>query len=118
LKKFDEPVYLHQVIELRSNGSYKQYRDLTAALRSIDHPLAKEWRIHFHVPVFADRFDQMESTQDHIIDGLQPLLMESGCRHFEIETYTWEVLPDHLKLEITDSIEREYRWTLDLLNRD
>jgi hypothetical protein len=32
--------------------------------------------------------------------------------HLEIETYTWDVLPPALKLEIGDSIAREYEWVL------
>jgi hypothetical protein len=30
----------------------------------------------------------------------------------EVETYTWEVLPDGLKVGIVDSIEREIKWVL------
>jgi len=116
LQSFDEPVYLHQVIERRSDNTFQQYRDLSQALSNIDDPNAREWRIHFHVPVFADHFDNMQSTRDHIEDGLKPLMENTGCKHFEIETYTWEVLPGHLKADITDSIEREYRWTLGLID--
>src|SRR5690625_6975799 len=32
LKAFDEPVYLHQVVERRPDGSLEQYRDLPHAL--------------------------------------------------------------------------------------
>lgn len=116
LQRFDEPVYLHQVIELRGDGSYKQYRDLPDALSNINDPGAKEWRIHFHVPVFVGHFDELQSTRDHIEKGLMPLIEDTGCRHFEIETYTWEVLPGHLKADITDSIEREFRWTQGLID--
>jgi hypothetical protein len=33
----------------------------------------------------------------------------------EIETYTWDVLPDALKLPIDDSIVREMQWVISLL---
>ena len=33
-------------------------------------------------------------------------------RHFEIETYTWDVLPAGLKIDLLDSIGREYEWVL------
>jgi hypothetical protein len=36
-------------------------------------------------------------------------------RHLEIETYTWDVLPDALKLPMTDSIIREMQWVISLL---
>ena len=33
------------------------------------------------------------------------------CRHLEIETYTWDVLPDHLKTgDIVDYVCRELEW--------
>ena len=32
--------------------------------------------------------------------------------HFEIETYTWDVLPGALKLDLLESIAREYEWVL------
>ncbi len=115
LQKFDEPVYLHQVIARQADGTYNQFRDLPQAIESINDMDFKEWRIHFHVPVFIDQFDEMSSTQDHILESLKPLLERSDCKHFEIETYTWDVLPDHLKTNITDSIEREYNWTLDAM---
>ncbi len=117
LRKFDEPVYLHQVIEKRNDGTYKQFRDLPQAIEQIDDINSEEWRIHFHVPVFIDRFDEMNSTQDHILESIRPLLKKAGCRHFEVETYTWEVLPDHLKADITDSIVRELKWTLNAIEQ-
>ncbi|REL37581.1 xylose isomerase [Rhodohalobacter sp. SW132] len=113
LERFDEPVYLHQVIARKEDSTFKQFRDLPDALNSIHDETVKEWRVHFHVPVFIDRFDEMSSTQDHIKKSLKPLLDKAVCKHFEIETYTWDVLPDHLKSDLADSIEREYRWTLE-----
>lgn len=110
LKTFDEPVYLHQVIEHRNDGSYRQYRDLPQALDQFDDAAAKEWRIHFHVPLFLNRFGELTSTRDHIQKALPYLLEKSGCSHYEIETYTWEVLPDRFKKGLTESIEREYEW--------
>ncbi len=34
--------------------------------------------------------------------------------HLEIETYTWDVLPPGLKIDLLDSIGREYDWVLGL----
>ena len=40
------------------------------------------------------------------------------CQHFEMETYTWEVLPSGLKQQsVVDQLEGEYRWTLAELAR-
>lgn len=118
LEAFEESTYLHQVIERRTDGSLHHYPDLSDALPNIDRIDAEEWRIHYHVPIFMESFDTFESTQDDIIRSLQLLIHSGDCRHFEIETYTWEVLPDDLKMDLTDSIEREIRWTLDLFDMD
>ncbi|MEX1062801.1 MAG: metabolite traffic protein EboE [Balneolaceae bacterium] len=114
LKAFVEPTYLHQVVERRSDGSYRQYRDLDTALLNIGDTDAREWRVHFHVPVFLDRFEELHSTRDHISSALRSILSSSDCRHLEIETYTWDVLPAPLKSNLADSIERELSWTLEL----
>jgi len=116
LARFDEPTYLHQVIEQRSSGGLRHYRDLPEALPHIGDPEAEEWRIHFHVPLFADRFELMRSTRGEIGECLEILMNETGCRHYEIETYTWEVLPDELKRDLTSSIEMEFEWVLDTIS--
>jgi hypothetical protein len=115
LKAFEESTYLHQVIERQQDGSFHQYPDLSEALPHIDKREAKEWRIHYHVPVFVDTFDRLHSTQSDIIESWEVLRDVEECRHFEIETYTWEVLPEGLKQNLIDSIEREFKWTLALM---
>jgi len=117
LETFDEPVYLHQVIELRKDKTYHQYRDLPQALEQFDKSAAKEWRIHFHVPLFLDQFGELTSTRDHIQHALPYLLNTTDCTHYEIETYTWDVLPDRFKTGLIDSIEREYRWMFEQLGK-
>ena len=108
LNEFDEPTYLHQVTELQ-NGTVKTYSDLPKVLQS-QEPF-KELRAHFHVPIFLERFGLLHSTQDHIVKTLDflksnPLL----TKHLEVETYTWGVLPESLKIPIGDSIIRELEW--------
>jgi len=115
LKTFDEPVYLHQVIEKRKDGSFSQYRDLPEAIEAFEEGAAGEWRIHFHVPLFLDQFGELTSTRDHILDALPVLFEQTDCNHYEIETYTWDVLPENYKTGLTESIEREYRWVFDQL---
>ena len=70
--------------------------------------------MHFHVPIFVERYGELESTQDHLRAVLE--LVASGVtNHLEIETYTWDVLPADLKASPVDSIAREYEWVLDVL---
>lgn len=117
LQQFDEPVYLHQVLARMQNGDIQQYRDLGAGLGNIHYPEMTEWRVHYHVPVFLESYGMLSSTQDDTLQTLQECFKGSDpiCNHFEVETYTWDVLPDGLKLELTDSVERELRWVLDQL---
>lgn len=116
LQNFDESTYLHQVVERRGDGSLSRYRDLDQALPHIFDGRAREWRIHYHVPLFVDAYGGLNSTQSDIRKSLNFLKENTTmCRHFEIETYTWEVLPEKLKKDSADSIEREFRWVLDEL---
>ncbi|SHF63526.1 hypothetical protein SAMN05443144_11137 [Fodinibius roseus] len=113
LQDFDEATYLHQVVERRGNDLLFRYRDLDQALPHIFEEQAREWRIHYHVPLFVDAYGRLNSTQSDIRKSLDFLKENAAmCRHFEIETYTWEVLPEELKKDSADSIEREYRWVL------
>lgn len=118
LQNFVESTYLHQVVERREDGSIVQYRDLDQALPHISDEQILEWRIHYHVPVFIDEFKQLNSTQQDIQDSLAFLKEHALCRHFEVETYTWDVLPQKLKKDSVDSIEREFKWVLDEFEED
>ena len=73
----------------------------------------EEWRSHFHVPVFADQFGVLESTQDDILEVLDIQKDLFMSPYLEVETYTWAVLPDSLKLPIDQSIARELNWLKD-----
>ncbi len=82
------------------------------ALPHIQDRQIAQWRIHFHVPIFIDHFPRFQSTQDTLADTLDLLAQRRFCRHLEIETYTWSVLPEDLKKDLLDSIAREYEWVL------
>jgi hypothetical protein len=112
LEPFAESSYLHQVIEQRDDGSLHHYPDLADALPMIHAPRARQWRVHFHVPLFVEEYGLFGSTQEEI----RPFFRAAPfTRHLEIETYTWEVLPPALKEDLSESILREYRWVLEAL---
>ena len=115
LEAFAESTYLHQVVERNADGRIRRYRDLPQALEAPRDKRPREWRIHFHVPVFAAEFGGLHSTREDIRDALEAVRSRGLSRHLEIETYTWDVLPAELKGDLLDSIEREYRWTLEML---
>lgn len=110
LRPFAEDTYLHQVVERRAGGARRAYRDLPDALPHITDEDAREWRIHYHVPLFADGFDGLETTRDHVPRTIALLQEEPVCSHLEMETYTWGVLPDALKTDLQTSLKREYEW--------
>ncbi|MEH2245491.1 metabolite traffic protein EboE [Nostoc sp.] len=112
LRPFAESTYLHQVIERRSDGTLYHYPDLITALPHLEQSLAEEWRTHFHVPIFIHDYQILQSTQDDIATALHLLQTNNACQHLEIETYTWDVLPLEMKIDLLTSIQREYEWVL------
>lgn len=112
LRPFAESTYLHQVIERRSDGTLYHYPDLITALPHLEQSLAEEWRTHFHVPIFIHDYQILQSTQDDIATVLHLLKANNACSHLEIETYTWDVLPAAMKIDLLTSIQREYEWVL------
>ena len=114
-ENFNEPTYLHQVVARKEDGQFLRYRDLPEALSDVTNPLVKEWRAHFHVPVFVKELGLLQSTQEDIFEVLQIQKNRPITDHMEVETYTWEVLPDALKVPIDQSIIRELNWVKKLL---
>jgi sugar phosphate isomerase/epimerase len=114
LRPFADKTYLHQVIE-RQDGALTHFRDLDDALNSTpgaSGPGSREWRIHFHVPLFTRDYDGLSSTQDYVRRVIGTAARSRFTAHLEIETYTWDVLPDALKFDLLESIHREYDWVL------
>lgn len=115
LKPFAESTYLHQVVERSLNGTLRHYRDLPEALEQLNALNNAEWRTHYHVPVFLTSYGRFESTQKDIVKALQYVLQENLHPHLEVETYTWQVLPDDMQIGMTESITRELQWVKKIL---
>lgn len=114
-KKFNEPVYLHQVVAMKKDGELIRYPDMPEALAESERTDVVAWRSHYHVPLFIESYGLLESTQKDIIEVLKIYLESPFTNHLEIETYTWEVLPEEMRLPIAASITREMQWVLDIL---
>lgn len=112
LRPFAESTYLHQVIERNFDGTLHRYPDLESALPNLQQTTACEWRTHFHVPIFIRDYQLLQSTQDDIVTVLNLVYSNNVCNHLEIETYTWEILPSAMKLDLLASLQREYEWVL------
>jgi hypothetical protein len=113
-RDFDESTYLHQVVA-RQESRLKRYPDLADALLDADNRETKEWRSHFHVPLFVEHYDILESTQEDIREVLRIHRAKPFTSHLEVETYTWEVLPEELRVPIGESIIREIQWVKQFL---
>lgn len=111
-QKFNEPTYLHQVVALKRDGDVIRYSDLTPALADFDHQDVIQWRAHFHVPISVQDIGFLQSTQQDIVAVLELQKIAPFTDHLEVETYTWEVLPEQLKIPIAESISNELAWVI------
>jgi hypothetical protein len=116
LLPFEESTYLHQVVARQNDGGLVAYKDLSPALDTLMATDAEEWRVHFHVPVFLAEYGQLSSTQEAILDVLNILRDNKVTNHLEVETYTWEVLPEDVNLDLTHSIIRELQWVIEIMD--
>ncbi|MCW5623475.1 MAG: metabolite traffic protein EboE [Burkholderiales bacterium] len=118
LEAFQDPVYLHQVVESASGG-VRRFVDLPQAFASVPGASAsgaREWRVHFHVPVFLEALGAFGSTQAFVRAVLARHRERPVSRHLEVETYTWNVLPEHLRtVDMTEAIARELAWVREQL---
>ncbi|MGJ8724838.1 MAG: metabolite traffic protein EboE [Roseibacillus sp.] len=119
LKRFEEPTYLHQVIVNGSDG-LQRVRDLPEFYQELESgevtiEAGAQARCHFHVPLYAEAAPPLGTTQSHVKEMLKYRAeFPNFCNHFEIETYTWGVLPDGLQTDLTSQIVKEFQWVLSL----
>lgn len=116
-KQFNESTYLHQVVTRQEDGTLNRYPDLPEALAHAKDPGTREWRSHFHVPLFVKDYGLLQSTQSDIQKVLSIQKQKPFSPYLEVETYTWEVLPEKLRVPIQESIVRELQW-VDALLKD
>jgi sugar phosphate isomerase/epimerase len=122
LRPFAESTYLHQVVERRGLELIR-YEDLPSALDNAGPASGtgaeeKEWRIHFHVPLFLDRLGPFENTQPFLTRLLRLQAERVPTAHLEIETYSWDVLPEeYRKMPVVDAITCEMQWVIGSLTQ-
>ncbi|WP_373494442.1 metabolite traffic protein EboE [Aquiflexum sp.] len=110
---FSESTYLHQVVAKGQNGQLASFKDLHEAMNTLESTDAMEWRIHYHVPIFLSDYGRISSTQTDILEVLKYISRKKVCKHLEVETYTWEVLPEGINLDLGSSITRELQWVIE-----
>jgi sugar phosphate isomerase/epimerase len=95
--KYNDGVYLHQSI-VRRGDRLVRHVDLPEAVTAFGEGQADgEWRIHCHVPVFLADLGEISSTRGDLVTTLAALRQKTRSSHLEVETYTWDVLPDTLR---------------------
>jgi hypothetical protein len=116
LREFTDTIYLSQTT-LRRGDTVVKYLNLGEALTAFeDDPRPTEIRTHFHVPVFLEEIGPFRTTRFAVQDALRMHRQTPLSDHLEIETYTWDVLPAHLKTgDITDYVSRELEFVRDEL---
>ena len=116
LGEFADTTYLHQVVARTKEGGLKSYPDLPQALAKLGDTQDLEWRVHFHVPIFLANYGTFQATQEDIVEVLKLVNADpSITNHLEVETYTWEVLPEDTHLTLGDAISRELAWVKEQL---
>ena len=115
LRVFDDDVYLHQVRGRSGEGEITIYEDLPDALAAVREGRCEdaEWRVHCHVPLYFEGSGPLGTTAAVMSPGLFDAARQAGVEHFEIETYTYDVLPEEARMpDLVDSIAAEYDWVL------
>ena len=115
LAHFAEDTYLHQVVTRGPHG-LTRFTDLPDAFGGTDRHDRDEWRVHFHVPLFLEHLGALRTTQPFVSAFLSSLRANPVCNHLEVETYTWDVLPEEFRRsDVATAIARELAWTRDQL---
>lgn len=87
LAAYAEPRFLHQT----RSADGRSFDDLPEALAS---NAPGPWRVHFHLPLHAAPLPPLRTTTETLRRGLSALMDEPSCDHLEVETYTWNALPE------------------------
>jgi hypothetical protein len=111
LQSFAKTIYLSQTCQ-KKDGTMTWFLNLEDAFVDwYKNPGPREWRTHFHVPVFLDDLGAFGTTRFALEQALAVHKQTPLSAHLEIETYTWDVLPDHLKTgDIVEYVTRELDW--------
>ncbi len=115
LADFADPVYLHQVKARGPDGAIRSRGDLQQALSEAgdQDDSDTEWRVHCHIPLHFEGHCGLLSTRVDLDSHFFATVRRLGVDHIEIETYTFEVLPEAARPpDVVGSIVAEYAWLL------
>ncbi len=124
LGAFAEDRYLHQTGRLSESGDFSLAEDLPELIRSarVDDGSVEgdaKWVVHFHVPIFLERFGHLTTSHADVLECLRTLSEDQASHeakidftgHLEIETYAWSVLPESMRRRgLAEDIAEEFHW--------
>ncbi len=124
LAEFAEDRYLHQTGRKSRSGQFTLAEDLPELIQTIGQDgdpggEDEKWVVHFHVPIFLERFGHLTTSQADVLDCLRTLAAASDSSlpkidftgHLEIETYAWTVLPESMRQRgLAEDIASEFQW--------
>ena len=68
------------------------------------------------MPVFLEHMQDFSTTQDFLREVLALHRKSPVSQHLEVETYTWDVLPQaYRSLDLASAIARELNWVQEQL---
>jgi hypothetical protein len=119
LAEYVEPRYLHQTFARGRDGVVRAAVDLSRPLcltPPAEYRDAECWRVHFHVPVNAERLGPLATTRADLKRALSGVAALEYAPHLEVETYTWSVLPGAAPRALVDGLTEELAATRRLLS--
>ena len=125
LAPFADDRWFHQVVARAPDGGLRRIADLHEALEQAPGTRDGEWRVHFHVPLFADRMDErgaLTTTRADLAALLALVHDPAVTAHLEIETYSFAMIPAARREALGaptlgDCLLREFEWVLGQLAR-
>lgn len=120
LRRFVEPRYLHQTMARAPSGEVVRAVDLDDALIDAAPAGFREspaWRVHFHVPVDAERIGPLATTRQDLRDALGAVARLCYAPHLEVETYTWDVMPGRQSVDLVEALTREMAAAREMIGR-
>lgn len=115
-KSYCEERYLHQT-RLKGWPKAKGFDDLSDALQYATlEDWTMPWRVHYHLPLFCTPLlkTQHRTTENDLVSTLNQAVRLFPNAHYEVETYTWNVLPINIRPKNIDElivqIDREIAW--------
>ncbi len=119
LANFADLVYLHQTRFFNSKQKIvAAYKDISDIENNSDLQTLKQAQslvIHFHMPIFYKSISANFATAATELNKVIKLIINNPeiCSNIEIETYTYNVLPEKIKpVTIEKMILKEYRYIM------